>query len=69
MRGSTGLAEWRRWAGRIRPIARCVIRRGGEVFLIREKDRESGVAAHWFPPGGGIDFWEDGGGGARPRDP
>jgi ADP-ribose pyrophosphatase YjhB (NUDIX family) len=35
-----------------------VIRRGSEVLLIREEDREGGVAAHWFPPGGGIDFWE-----------
>ena len=52
------LPEWRRWAGRIRPIVRCVIRRGTDVLLIREDDREGGAGAHWFPPGGGIDFWE-----------
>ena len=52
------LPEWRRWAGRIRPVVRCVIGRGNEVLLIREDGLEDDLPAHWFPPGGGIDFWE-----------
>ena len=54
------LPEWRRWAGRIRPIVRCVLRRGEspvEILVAREEDSERGTDI-WFPPGGGMDFGE-----------
>lgn len=54
------LPEWRRWAGRIRPIVRCVLRRGEspvEILVAREEDPERGTDI-WFPPGGGMDFGE-----------
>jgi ADP-ribose pyrophosphatase YjhB (NUDIX family) len=54
------LPEWRRWAGRIRPIVRCVLRRGEapvEILVAREDDPERGTDI-WFPPGGGMDFGE-----------
>lgn len=54
------LPEWRRWAGRIRPIVRCVFRRGEhpvEILVAREDDPERGTDI-WFPPGGGMDFGE-----------
>jgi ADP-ribose pyrophosphatase YjhB (NUDIX family) len=53
------LPEWRRWAGRIRPIVRCVLRRGEapEILVVREEDPERGTDI-WFPPGGGMDFGE-----------
>jgi len=54
------LPEWRRRAGRIRPIVRCVFRRGDspvEILVAREHDDERGTDI-WFPPGGGMDFGE-----------
>jgi ADP-ribose pyrophosphatase YjhB (NUDIX family) len=54
------LPEWRRWASRIRPIVRCVFRRGEapvEILVVREDDPERGTDI-WFPPGGGMDFGE-----------
>jgi ADP-ribose pyrophosphatase YjhB (NUDIX family) len=53
------LPEWRRWAGRIRPIFLGVLRRGEapEILLVREEDPERGTDI-WFPPGGGMDFGE-----------
>lgn len=44
---------------RSRTAAYALVRRDGDVLLVRASDQAGAAAGRWFLPGGGIDFGED----------